>query len=1191
MERSKKKGFLAPLKGKEDPKQTIDEDAKQKKTAKSVPFKNQNHSSPEQNNGPPKVIFQRKKVKDGQAPLKKLQETVSAITPKSLTDSEYDDIFKAVLQEAINTDCDDKTTDDKRTESATFSKSEYNEKVANKCIDERDDLDSLKSEDVDIWTDSPPPTKNQKNENALCPLKSKCSVQKKAERNGSLKPKQLIFTNSESITEKKENKQEVDRTEVMARNHTPQIKKREGKEAKRADAVCGSPLFKKEGAEKQEKGQPGLKDKVKKRKKAKEDEMNNLKNGQNKEETADEQEEETGTWIQCSNKLCGKWRYVATIEDPVLVPALWECKMNSDKEHNSCDIPEVNYDESEHICTPFTIGSLVWAKMDGYPWWPGMIEPDPDYDTYFELITEKSMVPFQYHVTFFDDHVTRAWIRTNFIFPYSKGYEPAKKVLKGRNSYRKEIEQAVANADRAMALNLVERINTYGFSKRYRNNKKSKWRMKEYQAVPSKKSKKKGKRETKDNNIRCSQLETRPLKDHDTDDSLDDFSDLLEDSEYIPVKTKSRGLDNCNSLDESTETQDSKVKEGSSSEDEYNNQAKRSKFEDSIGEANDCKLPTETKFDPDVFTMEIDSAPINHHPHNNDNDKLREILCDTVERHTDINKSDKQHTSKNSMADMSIDYSHSKVVFTESTNLEDISLGDIEIALTDYMDANDSCEEITKKKKKGRKLGLKSKALGTSGKEECKKVGDEEEEKNDAHKIQKDDDEINMNCENEASTKENKKKSSKQEKPGRCDVACVGGNKYRAIEGELKMEEIHDIEKISSNQFHRKGSYQNMKKEHANLSNKSEAKDENASKMTWKSLKDTKVPTEADKENMSGGLPLENKKAIMRKNKTRETKKTKSEGDSDKENIEPSKEINQTKKANDKLRSCKKGLKRQAASSNNSVIPALKKQEKHETKQPKLPTKLEVPYTDQYVETNQNGNSKKEESDEEKQSQMKVSKRKCKAFSAIGKDLGKDEEQERKDKVNKKKLKSFAAPVKVCKSIDREVPQISSPNNGSNKDKTSLKSKTADCSLINDQHMVPDVTMGMESNIDSYLDIDTGYDENAGTKSLKVKEMVSDIRDNAKDRINDNNISVEEDEDVLDLDIDIQDDFNEPKNYVNSSEESDSADMEQLNLESVPHKQNVIVEEIKDLPPMFGRFAGRCAEHGSDSDPMELIED
>jgi hypothetical protein len=40
----------------------------------------------------------------------------------------------------------------------------------------------------------------------------------------------------------------------------------------------------------------------------------------------------------------------------------------SDKKYNSCSATEEAYDESEHIYTKFTEGSVVWARMVGYPW-------------------------------------------------------------------------------------------------------------------------------------------------------------------------------------------------------------------------------------------------------------------------------------------------------------------------------------------------------------------------------------------------------------------------------------------------------------------------------------------------------------------------------------------------------------------------------------------------------------------------------------------------------------------------------------------------------------------------------------------------------------------------------------------------------------------------------------------------------
>ena len=40
----------------------------------------------------------------------------------------------------------------------------------------------------------------------------------------------------------------------------------------------------------------------------------------------------------------------------------------TDERYNSCSKAEQNYDEAEHIFTDFAEGSVVWAKMAGFPW-------------------------------------------------------------------------------------------------------------------------------------------------------------------------------------------------------------------------------------------------------------------------------------------------------------------------------------------------------------------------------------------------------------------------------------------------------------------------------------------------------------------------------------------------------------------------------------------------------------------------------------------------------------------------------------------------------------------------------------------------------------------------------------------------------------------------------------------------------
>lgn len=38
---------------------------------------------------------------------------------------------------------------------------------------------------------------------------------------------------------------------------------------------------------------------------------------------------DVGLWIECCRKTCNKWRYTQDYHDPIDVPAIWYCEMNS----------------------------------------------------------------------------------------------------------------------------------------------------------------------------------------------------------------------------------------------------------------------------------------------------------------------------------------------------------------------------------------------------------------------------------------------------------------------------------------------------------------------------------------------------------------------------------------------------------------------------------------------------------------------------------------------------------------------------------------------------------------------------------------------------------------------------------------------------------------------------------------------
>ncbi|KAI8500455.1 Zinc finger CW-type PWWP domain protein 1 [Branchiostoma belcheri] len=177
--------------------------------------------------------------------------------------------------------------------------------------------------------------------------------------------------------------------------------------------------------------------------------------------------EEKGTWVQCSADRCGKWRYLSEVTDPATVPDRWTCSMNTDEEYNSCEKTEADWSELEFVDTCYVEGSLVWAKMPGYPWWPGMVEEDPDDQAYYE--TDSRQKPIRYHVVFFGKTVSRAWIPERSVQPFTRQDDSdhlGSLVVDGKN-YRKRVHTACTMARQAVVLSIKKRLQTFGFGKRF----------------------------------------------------------------------------------------------------------------------------------------------------------------------------------------------------------------------------------------------------------------------------------------------------------------------------------------------------------------------------------------------------------------------------------------------------------------------------------------------------------------------------------------------------------------------------------------------------------------------------------------------------------------------------------------------------------------------------------------------------
>ncbi|GFU20480.1 zinc finger CW-type PWWP domain protein 1 [Nephila pilipes] len=86
-----------------------------------------------------------------------------------------------------------------------------------------------------------------------------------------------------------------------------------------------------------------------------------------------------GIWIECIE--CKKWRKDFHYSESHEVPESWCCSMLNleNGKKGSCDDPE---EETEEEYLEYCPGSVVWAKLDGYPWWPAMVDENPDVEEF-----------------------------------------------------------------------------------------------------------------------------------------------------------------------------------------------------------------------------------------------------------------------------------------------------------------------------------------------------------------------------------------------------------------------------------------------------------------------------------------------------------------------------------------------------------------------------------------------------------------------------------------------------------------------------------------------------------------------------------------------------------------------------------------------------------------------------------------
>ncbi|XP_056903128.1 DNA mismatch repair protein Msh6 isoform X2 [Takifugu flavidus] len=103
---------------------------------------------------------------------------------------------------------------------------------------------------------------------------------------------------------------------------------------------------------------------------------------------------------------------------------------------------------------PFNAGALVWAKLEGHPWWPCMVVPQPLSGQQMRGRGRDQRI----HVHFFDEPPTRGWVSTKYVREYrgsdSSDAKPGGLFFCGKPV----IQQAMKLADEVMSDSPDERL-------------------------------------------------------------------------------------------------------------------------------------------------------------------------------------------------------------------------------------------------------------------------------------------------------------------------------------------------------------------------------------------------------------------------------------------------------------------------------------------------------------------------------------------------------------------------------------------------------------------------------------------------------------------------------------------------------------------------------------------------------------
>jgi len=184
------------------------------------------------------------------------------------------------------------------------------------------------------------------------------------------------------------------------------------------------------------------------------------------------EEEDVCIWVQCENEHCHKWRKITAEEAKGLEDSSWYCWLNRDPRYDTCSAVEQKAKKPKHMKFIYSLlpeGEVVMAKMPGYPPWPGLLTRDPTCGEYYDAPLDKQNEITHYHVEFFGQPRSRAWLVPALVHPLRSMNEiettPKFRKIQGRQliELKKSYEYALKEAYNSLNKTSEQRLATCHF--------------------------------------------------------------------------------------------------------------------------------------------------------------------------------------------------------------------------------------------------------------------------------------------------------------------------------------------------------------------------------------------------------------------------------------------------------------------------------------------------------------------------------------------------------------------------------------------------------------------------------------------------------------------------------------------------------------------------------------------------------